>query len=162
MMKIDYRFSKEHPTRTMTHRVAGAIGVALLLMTGSRPPRTLQQPHPQPPTLRCPQSVIQDGFIVHNTVDLGGHMADISGSGAMYDTLVNIHCGPRVLGQTITLPRPGSKQTLFDNLTGVQQRLRRRSATTSSRWTSPRASSTSSRACSVATGSTLITTCWAA
>ena len=55
---------------------------------------------------------------VHNTVDLGGHMADISGSGAMYDTLVNIHSGPRVLGQTFTMhAAPGTKHGLMDDLT---------------------------------------------
>ena len=47
--------------------------------------------------------MIEDGYIVHNTVDLGGHMVGISGSGSMYDTLVNIQSGPRVLGQTMTL-----------------------------------------------------------
>ena len=52
-------------------------------------------------------------------MDLGGHIVGISGSGSMYDTLVNIQSGPRVLGQTITLRSfPGSKHTLFDSLTG--------------------------------------------
>jgi hypothetical protein len=36
----------------------------------------------------------------------------------MYDTLVNIHTGPRVLGQTFTLHAvPGSKHTFVDSLT---------------------------------------------
>jgi hypothetical protein len=61
--------------------------------------------------------VVQDGFVIHNTVDLGGHLANVTGSGAMYDTLVNVHSGPRVLGQTYTMHAvPGSKHTLFDDL----------------------------------------------
>ncbi len=122
MMKTNYtRLPKEHPTRTMTHRVAGAIGVALLLMTGfaaaqdapaTATPAAVNAPLPAKP-------VIQDGFFLHNSVDLGGHMVGISGSGSMYDTLVNIQSGPRVLGQTITLRSvPGSKHQLLDSLTG--------------------------------------------
>jgi hypothetical protein len=62
--------------------------------------------------------VVQNGFVIHNTVDLGGHLANISGSGDMYDTLVNIHSGPRVLGQSFTMhAAPGSKHTMMDDLT---------------------------------------------
>ena len=61
---------------------------------------------------------MQNGYVVHNTVDLGGHIVEVSGSGAMYDTLVNIHSGPRVLGQTFTMHAlPGTKHPLFDDLT---------------------------------------------
>jgi hypothetical protein len=67
--------------------------------------------------LQAPQPVVQDGFVVHQTADLGGHVAGIFGSGAMYDTLVNLHSGPRVLGQTFTLRAvPGSKHSLLDQL----------------------------------------------
>ena len=56
---------------------------------------------------------------MHQTAELGGHIASINGSGAMYDTLVNIHSGPRVLGQTFTMRAvPGTKHPLFDTLSG--------------------------------------------
>jgi len=62
--------------------------------------------------------VVQGGYEVHQTAELGGHIANISGSGAMYDTLVNIHSGPRVLGQTFTMRAlPGTKRAPFDSLT---------------------------------------------
>src|ERR1700735_2037083 len=118
MMKTnETRLPKAHPS--MTHRVAGVMGVALLLMTGFAAGQdaapataaTANAPLPAKP-------VIQDGFLVHNTVDLGGHIVGISGSGSMYDTLVNIQSGPRVLGQTLTLRSvPGVKQPLLDSLT---------------------------------------------
>jgi hypothetical protein len=74
-------------------------------------------PTPANPPLAA-QPVVQNGFVVHQTVDLGGHIAGIAGSGAMYDTLVNIHSGPRVLGETFTLHAvPGSKHPLLDSLT---------------------------------------------
>jgi hypothetical protein len=61
--------------------------------------------------------VVQDGYAIHNTVDLGGHIANVTGSGAMYDTLVNIQSGPRVLGQGFTMhAAPGTKHELLDDL----------------------------------------------
>ncbi|MGA2351270.1 MAG: hypothetical protein ABSF70_12620 [Terracidiphilus sp.] len=61
-----------------------------------------------------------DGFTVHQSMDLGGHIANISGSGAMYDTLVNIQSGPRVLGETFDMRAlPGKKHTLFDSLSAI-------------------------------------------
>ena len=37
------------------------------------------------------------GYITHQSIELGGHIVDQSGSGAMYDTLVNLQSGPRIL-----------------------------------------------------------------
>jgi hypothetical protein len=112
------RLTNEHPARAMTHRVAGAVGVAvLLLMTGIA---AAQGTTPTTPAavLQTPPPAIQRGFAVHQTVDLGGHIVGVSGSGAMYDTLVNIQSGPRVLGQTLTMHAvPGSKHTLLNSLT---------------------------------------------
>lgn len=61
--------------------------------------------------------VAPKGFTLHQTVDLGGHINSTSGSGAMYDTLVNIQSGPRVMGQTFELRAlPDAKHTAFDSL----------------------------------------------
>ena len=66
----------------------------------------------------APQQVVENGYVVRQTADLGGHIVGVAGSGAMYNTLVNIHTGPRVLGQTFTLtPAPGTKHPLMDSLT---------------------------------------------
>jgi hypothetical protein len=93
-------------------RISGLsnMGAAILVMMAGMAVAQTPAPDAQP--------VIQNGFVVHNTVDLGGHLANISGSGDMYDTLVNIHSGPRVLGQTFTMhAAPGTKHTLMDDLT---------------------------------------------
>ncbi len=125
MMKInDKRLSKVHPSSTKTSRVVGTMGLALLLMTGvaagQEAPKAPDAPAAAA-TASAPLAVgknIQDGFLVHHTVDLGGHVLARSGSGSMYDTLVNIQSGPRVLGQTLTLrPAPGTKHRLMDSLT---------------------------------------------
>ena len=58
-----------------------------------------------------------DGYTLHESVDLGGHVANIDGSGAMYDTLVNQQSGPRILGETFELRAlPNTKNTLVDRL----------------------------------------------
>lgn len=60
---------------------------------------------------------VQDGYLIHQTVDLGGRFLDSSGSGAMYDTLVNLQSGPRILSQTIDAHSvAGTKHFLFDTL----------------------------------------------
>ncbi|MGP0017080.1 MAG: hypothetical protein ACLPHP_00815 [Candidatus Sulfotelmatobacter sp.] len=58
-----------------------------------------------------------EGYTLHESIDLGGHVANIDGSGAMYDTLVNEQSGPRILGETYELRAlPQTKNTLVDRL----------------------------------------------
>jgi hypothetical protein len=58
-----------------------------------------------------------EGYALHESIDLGGHVANVDGSGAMYDTLVNQQSGPRILGETYELRAlPGTKNTLVDHL----------------------------------------------
>ncbi len=75
-----------------------------------------QNPAEPSPTPDSTMSVPQ-GYSVHESVDLGGRMSGISGSGAMYDTMVNLQSGPRVLGETFNLHAlPGTKSTPLDDL----------------------------------------------
>ena len=58
-----------------------------------------------------------EGYTLHESIDLGGHVANVDGSGAMYDTLVNQQSGPRILGETFELRAlPNTKNTLVDHL----------------------------------------------
>jgi hypothetical protein len=118
MTKTNFtRLPREHAMRSKSQRVAEGLGAAiLLLMTGIATSQNATPTAPAAPVAAHPN--VQNGFVVHETVDLGGHIAGIVGSGAMYDTLVNIHTGPRVLGETFTLHAlPGSKHALLDSLT---------------------------------------------
>jgi hypothetical protein len=100
----------------MIRRIAGGIGVvALWGMTGIAVAQnpTAAAPLPAPET---PMST-PNGYSIHSSVDLGGRMSGTTGSGAMYDTLVNMQSGPRVLGESFQMRAlPGTKNTLFDNL----------------------------------------------
>jgi hypothetical protein len=119
MKKIGWflRLSNQQPSFAMIQRIAGGIGVAAL-MTGialAQNP-TSAAPLPAPET----HTVVPDGYAIHQGVDLGGHIDSITGSGAMYDTLVNLHSGPRVLGETFEMRAlPGTKHTLLDSLTAI-------------------------------------------
>jgi len=65
----------------------------------------------------APEQVQENGYVIRQTADLGGHIVGVSGSGAMYDTLVNLQSGPRILGQTFTMhAAPGTKHPLIDSL----------------------------------------------
>ena len=56
------------------------------------------------------------GFHVTQSIELGGRISDVSGSQAMYDTLVNDQTGARILDQSLTM-QSLTHQDLFDTLT---------------------------------------------
>jgi hypothetical protein len=96
-------------TPTTVQRIAGSIGAAVLMMTTGMAVAQDATPTAQP--------TAPNGYTLHESIDLGGHMAGISGSGAMYDTMVNLESGPRVLGETFELKAlPGTRHMLVDSL----------------------------------------------
>ncbi len=107
-----------------TGRVGVGIGTAILLLTTgiasaqlSTIPNTTEMAPPSS-ALEGSTPVVQNGFVIHQSADLGGNVVERSGSGAMYDTLVNFQSGPRVFGQTFTMHAvPGTKHQLLDSLT---------------------------------------------
>ena len=62
-------------------------------------PKSSQDPPPVP----SPGDNIRYGYAIHQSIDLGGHIASYSGNDAMYDTLVNFQSGPRVLDQSLEM-----------------------------------------------------------
>lgn len=71
----------------------------------------------QDTTMPSPGDNIRFGYVIHQSVDLGGHIADHSGSGAVYDTMVNLQTGPRILEQSLDLRSVDpSHAILFDHL----------------------------------------------
>ncbi len=115
MKKIDSStwLTKRQPLHAGVWRIAGGIGIVLLAMTtgvavaqDAKPAADVQQP------------VAPNGYTLHESIDMGGRITNLDGSGAMYDTMVNEQSGPRVLGETFQLRAlPGAKNTLVDSLT---------------------------------------------
>ena len=127
MTKIDWfsRLLKEHRLNSSYSRIARRMGiVALVLSAGvavaqSPAPAAPAATEPAPSVPVVPEQVVENGYVIRQTADLGGHVVGISGSTAMYDTLVNIHSGPRVLGETFTMHAlPGTKHPWMDSLSG--------------------------------------------
>jgi len=121
MKKIGWfsRLPNQQPSSAKVQRIVGGIGVAVLLAITSR--AAAQNPTPGAP-IPTPETkmVAPDGYAMHQTVDVGGRIAGITGSGAMYDTMVNLQSGPRVLGETFELHAlPGKKNTLVDSLMAI-------------------------------------------
>lgn len=57
------------------------------------------------------------GFVTHQSIELGVRIVEQSGSGPMYSTLVNLHTGPRILNESLTMRATDSSHaTFFDNL----------------------------------------------
>jgi len=99
-------------------RVAEGIGVAVLLMTTGIALGQNAAPGTPVPAPDASSSAVPSGYSVHESVDLGGHMVGRTGSGAMYDTMVNMRSGPRMLGETFEMRAlPGNKNPMFDSLT---------------------------------------------
>jgi len=60
--------------------------------------------------------VVRGGYVIHQSTELGYRYNDVTGSQDMYDTLVNLPSGPRVLDQTLTMRSQNHQGLLFDNL----------------------------------------------
>jgi hypothetical protein len=63
-----------------------------------------------------PEGVTSGGYRIHSSVELGGRSNNVTGSGAMYDTLVNQQSGPRFLDQTLSMQSLDHQGALFDDL----------------------------------------------
>jgi hypothetical protein len=121
MKKIGWfsRLSNQRLSPVMILRIAGGIGVAFsLTMTGIA---IAQNPTPAAPVPTPDTKMsIPEGYSAHQSVDLGGRMSSAKGSEAMYDTLINLQSGPRVLGETYEMHAlPGSKHALVDSLSAI-------------------------------------------
>jgi len=56
------------------------------------------------------------GYMIHQSIELAYRVSETTGSNQMYNTLVNLHTGPRVLEQTLSMQSATHKSLLFDNL----------------------------------------------
>ncbi len=108
------RFLNQQPSPATVRRVAAGSAIAfLLLISAAAFGQNATQTAPAPET----QMSIPAGYSVHQSVDVGGRVTNLVGSGAMYDTMVNAQSGPRVLGETFEMHAlPGNKGTFADDL----------------------------------------------
>jgi len=60
--------------------------------------------------------ITSGGYVIHSSAELGYRNTDVTGSGAMYDTLVDLQTGPRILDQTLSMQSLDHQGLLFDDL----------------------------------------------
>ena len=63
-----------------------------------------------------PDGVNRGGYQIHSSFEVGYRSTDVTGSDDMYDTLVNLRTGPRILDQSLTMQSVDHQGLLFDNL----------------------------------------------
>jgi len=73
-------------------------------------------PTPAPAAPAEPDGVTRGGYQIRSSIELGYRSNDVTGSGDMYDTLVNLQTGPRILDQTLTMQSGDHQGLLFDDL----------------------------------------------
>jgi hypothetical protein len=117
-----------HAERSLTaacghskRRIAMALAVLLCAMIVSSPVTLFAQtptanPTAPPAPPAEPDGVTRGGYQIHQSIELGYRSTDVTGSGDMYDTLVNLQTGPRILDQTLTMQSVDHQGLLFDNL----------------------------------------------
>ena len=78
-----------------------------------------QAPTAPSPAADAPMSA-PNGYVIHQSIDLGGRIANATGSQPMYSNLVNLQSGPRVQSETFELHAlPGQKNAPVDRLSTV-------------------------------------------
>ncbi len=63
-----------------------------------------------------PEGMNTAGYLVHSSIEFGYRSTDVTGSGAMYDTLIDLPSGPRLLEQTLSMHALDHQGLLFDDL----------------------------------------------
>ena len=57
-----------------------------------------------------------NGYLIHQSIEVGYRASDVTGSVQMYNTLVDLRTGPRLLDQSLAMQSQNHMGTLFDNL----------------------------------------------
>src|SRR4051812_27730526 len=65
---------------------------------------------------QAPEGLKNGGYLIHQSIEAGFRISDTTGSQEMYDSLVNLHTGPRILEQTLSMHSITHETVLFDNL----------------------------------------------
>jgi hypothetical protein len=63
-----------------------------------------------------PEAWEHGDYVIHQSMEIGYRVSDITGSEQMYDTLVNLRTGPRFLEQSLSMQSKTHEGLLFNNL----------------------------------------------
>jgi hypothetical protein len=69
----------------------------------------------QAPSKETPEGVEHGGYRIQQSIEFGFRVTDLAGSAPMYDTLVNLETGPRILQQSLSM-QSLNHDGIFDSL----------------------------------------------
>src|SRR5277367_582145 len=91
----------------------GATTIAIAQAT-TPPPAPAPTANDAPPT---PGDNVRYGYTIHQSIDFGGRIVEQYGNESVYDSIVNLQSGPRILDQSLDMRAVDpSKALLFDHL----------------------------------------------
>ena len=64
----------------------------------------------------APEGWESGGYAIHQSIEIGYRASDLTGSQQMYNTLVNLRTGPRLLDQSLSMQSKNHDTPLFDDL----------------------------------------------
>ena len=89
------------------------IAVIVLLLKIAATAQTTGSTGQTPPQ---PDGWENNGYVVHQSIEIGYRVSDTTGSQEMYNTLVNLRTGPRFLEQSLSMHSQNHDSLLFDDL----------------------------------------------
>ena len=63
-----------------------------------------------------PEAWESNGYVIHQSIEIGYRSSDVAGSVQMYNSLVDLRTGPRFLEQSLSMQSQNHDGLLFDNL----------------------------------------------
>ncbi|MGO8984497.1 MAG: hypothetical protein ACLQFM_06905 [Terriglobales bacterium] len=98
-------------------RLADTVSAVLMVLLVVWLPNLLwAQASANPQTPAAEPGMTSGGYLIHSSAEFGYRANDVTGSGDMYDTLVNLQQGPRLLDQTLSMQSIDHQGMLFDDL----------------------------------------------
>jgi hypothetical protein len=67
-------------------------------------------------TQSAPEALERGGYVIHQSVEIGYRVSDLTGSEQMYNSLVDLRSGPRFLEQSLSMQSKTHDSLPFDNL----------------------------------------------
>src|SRR5690349_19036875 len=74
------------------------------------------QASPTPQESTGQEGIERAGYQIHQSLEFGYRVTDTVGNDSMYETLVDLHTGPRLLEQTLSMKSDNHEGVLFDDL----------------------------------------------
>jgi hypothetical protein len=119
-MELPIKFVQQSSHRQKRTLTAFLCAIAMIAWSSeaifAQTPAANPAPNPAAAPPPEPDGITSGGYQIHSSVELGYRSTDVTGSGDMYDTLVNLQTGPRILDQTLTMQSVDHQGLLFDNL----------------------------------------------